>query len=135
MVHLSIFYIILFINSVGICNTQLSYNKVKRTIERKKNQRYPKEPTTQEIGQVFMEPEIMNKYGYTLDGDAKFYIETIVETDYQFTIFCSQFVIDFIEKKICIGSRKYLMDGTFDKLPVGYYQMLTVSVEYRNDVS
>lgn len=120
---------------VGITNTQLSYKKVARTIARKKSQRYPNDPTIQEIQQEFLKPEIMTKYGYTLDGNAKFYMDTIAESDYQFTVFCSDFVRQFVEKNIDVGSRKYLIDGTFDNLPVGYYQLMIVSIEYQNDVS
>lgn len=107
-----------------------------RTIARKKSQGYPKSPTIQEIQQEFLKPEILTKYGYTLDGDAKFYMDTIVGSDYQITVFCSDFVKQFIESEnIEVGSRKYLIDGTFDKLPVGYYQLMTLSIEYQNDVS
>lgn len=74
----------------------------------------------------------MEKYGYNLDGDAKFYVNTIVEEDYKFTIFYSDFTKNFIEKNI--GARNYLMDGTFDKLPLGYYQLLIISFVYQNDV-
>lgn len=129
------YIMLILVNSVGIGNTDLSYPKVKRTIERKKNERYPREPTIGTIKMEFAKPEIMNKYGYTLDSDAKFYIDTVVQSDYQFTVFFSDYVAKFIEKNIPVGSRKYLIDGTFDKLPVGYYQLLIVTVEYQNDVS
>lgn len=128
-------YIVLLYNSVGITNTQLSYNKVKRTIARKKNKHYPKEPTIQEIQLEFMKPEVMAQYGFTLDGNARFYIETINEPEYQFTIFCSDFTKKFIQNNISVGLRKYLIDATFGKLPLGYYQLLIIAVNYKNDVS
>lgn len=124
-----------YVSRVGIRNTQLNYKKVRRTIERKKNQPHPKEPTIEEINDAFTDPEIMSKYGYTLDGDAKFYLDTVVETDYKFTIFLSEYVQEFIGQNIAVGCRLYLIDGTFDKLPLDYYQLLTLSVEYLNDVS
>lgn len=49
--------------------------------------------------------------------------------------FCSYFVKEFIEQNIPIGSRLFLMDGTFDKLPLNYYQLLIIAVEFRGDVS
>lgn len=123
------------LNSVGITNTRLNYNTVKKTIQRKKNQKYPKEPTMATIDTEFAKSEIMNKYGRTLDGDAKFYVGTVAAKDYQFTVFSSDYVINFIENNIAVGSRKFLIDGTFNKLPLDYYQLLIVTVEYQNDVS
>lgn len=76
----------------------------------------------------------MKKYGLTLEGNAKFYIDTVVEEHFHFTVFYSEFVSKFIKENIAAGSRKYLIDGTFGNLPVGYYQLLIVTVEYQNDV-
>lgn len=120
---------------IGITNTRLNYKNVTKTIARRKSMGYPKNPKLQQMQQEFLKPEIMAKYGYTLDGGAKFYMDTIVESEYQFAVFCSYFVKRFIEENIEIGSRKYLIDGTFDNLPVGYYQLMIVSIEYQNDVS
>lgn len=122
-------------HSVSIENTRLNYKKVKRTIERKKSRKYPKEPSIYDIKMEFSKPEIMLKYGYTLDGNSKFYIDTIVEQDFKFTIFASHYVKNFIEEKIAVGTRNFLMDGTFGNLPEGYYQLLTITIEYMNDVS
>lgn len=77
----------------------------------------------------------MEKYGYTLENDARFYAGTVSKSKYGFTVFASEFVIKFIEKNIAPKSRRYLMDGTFDKLPSPFYQLLIISIEYQNDVS
>lgn len=77
----------------------------------------------------------MKEYGHTLDGDSKFYLGTEITEDYKFTIFYSEFVMNFIKENISIGSRRYMMDATFDSLPDGYYQLLIIAVEYRNNVS
>lgn len=66
-----------------------------------------------------------------VEGDAKFYIVTIAEKNFAFTLFASQFVIDFVKKNI--NRRNYLLDGTFDKIPTGYYQLLIISFEYNNE--
>lgn len=109
---------------------------MKKTLSRRKNQEYPKIPTSIEnIGIQFKNPKIMEKYGYNLENDAKFYVDTILELDYAFTVFASTFVIDFIKENIQPNSRNYLMDATFDSLPNGFYQLLIISIEYRNDVS
>lgn len=59
----------------------------------------------------------MNKYGYTLDQDERFYIDTVVTYQYAFTLFASKFVIDFVQNHIEPRARNYLMDATFDSLP------------------
>ena len=82
-----------------------------------------------------MEPHIMEQYGFNLERDGKFYIETVIEDHYAFTVFASKFVIDFIQEQIQPNKRHYLMDGTFDSLPSEYYQLLILSIEYENDVS
>lgn len=83
---------------------------------------------------MFTAPEILQKYGFTYDHDAPLYVDTVVTPDYAFTIFKSQFVIDQIEEHIQPAERKYLMDGTFDRIPKEYYQLVIISVEYKNDV-
>lgn len=120
----------------GSRNTNLKFEKVKRTLERNKNRKYPKIPSNiQQLQKDFKTREILNEYGSTLDGDTKFYIDTVITPDYEFTIFASQFVMSFINDNITPGSRNYLMDGTFNSLPNGFYQLLIIAIEYENDVS
>lgn len=120
----------------GFRNTQLDHNRIKQTLLRHKNKKYPKDPgTVNGIRETFLQEEIFKEYGSNLEGDEDFYIDIIVEEDFAFTIFASKFVIDFIEKNIAPSSRTYLMDGTFDSLPNAYYQLLVISIEYNNDVS
>lgn len=77
----------------------------------------------------------MNKYGYSYELDGKFYIDTVLSPNYEFTVFASDYVINFIRENIAPASRRYQMDGTFDSLPSGFYQLLIISIEYQNDVS
>lgn len=77
----------------------------------------------------------MEKYGHTFDGDSKFYFGTEIQKDFAFTVFASEFVINFVKNNITPRRRRYLMDGTFDSLPKGYYQLLIICIEYANDVS
>lgn len=77
----------------------------------------------------------METYGYTMDNDAKLYIDTVVTSEYAFTVFASKFVIDFIKENIKPESRNYLIDATFDSIPKDFYQLLIISIEYQNDVS
>lgn len=109
---------------------------MKQTLMRHKNKTYPKDPGTIEaIREAFLQPNILKEFGANLEGDADFYINTVVEEEFAFTIFASKFVIDFIEKNIEPSSRSFLMDGTFDSLPNAYYQLLVISIEFNNDVS
>lgn len=109
---------------------------MKRTLQRHKNQQHPTNPRSVDgIREKFEDRNIMEKYGYNLENDSKFYIGTVVEDDYAFTVFASIYVIEFIQKEIPHNARNYLMDGTFDSLPTEFYQLLIISVEYRNDVS
>lgn len=103
---------------------------------RHKNKVYPRDPKLIEnIRDKFRESNILEQFGYTLDGDARFYIDTVIASDYAFVIFASDYVIDFIQQNIKPELRNYLMDGTFDSLPGEFYQLLIISIEYRNDVS
>lgn len=75
----------------------------------------------------------------------RFYIDTIikkvqdpklVKTETFFTLFASLQMIDLIRQYIPPHSRRYMMDGTFDIIPLGpYYQLLLIYIEYRNNVS
>lgn len=117
-------------------NTQLNYKRMERTLLRHKHKQHPRDPREVEgIRQRFLDPNVMEKYGYNLEGDARFYIGTELEEDYAFTIFASKYVIDFIQDHIMPNRRKFLMDGTFDSLPSNYYQLLVISIEHQNDVS
>lgn len=108
---------------------------MKRTLQRHKNKKYPKIPKAiQDIQNQFQDPAILNEYGINLEGDSTFYIDTIIEANYAFTVFGSQFTIDFIKENIPPESRNFLLDGTFDKLPGEFYQLLIVAIEYKNDV-
>lgn len=109
---------------------------MKKTLERCKNVVYPKTVhSLVEIRKKFEDKSIMDKYGYTLDHDALFYVGTEETLDYGFTVFKSQYVVDFIKENIEPGSRKFLMDGTFDSLPTEFYQLVIIAVEHQNEVS
>lgn len=122
-------------NRSGNVDTNLNFATVKRSMTNWKSINYPKKPNSiEEIQRVFCDPNIIEKYGSTHNGEA-FYIDTIIARDYKFTIFASPNTIEFIEKNIAPESSRYLMDGTFDSLPKGYKQLLIISIEFQNDVS
>lgn len=114
----------------------MRYESIKKTLERHKKVDFPEIPISiQNLQTQFQNPDIINKYAYTLDGDARFYIDTVIKPDYAFTMFASYYVIESIGKYIPPESRNYLLDATFDKLPPGFYQMLIIAIEYKNNVS
>lgn len=109
---------------------------MKKTLERSKNEKYPKIPNSiREIQDAFKKPDVMKEYGLTLDMDSYFYVDTVISPDHEFTVFASHFVINFMEKNIQPSSRNFLMDGTFDSLPNNFYQLLVIAIEYHNKVS
>lgn len=129
----------IFLNSIqrdGFRNTNLVYSQKKRTLIRHKSRAHPKVPhSILEIRDRFLDRAVMEKYGYNLENDGLFYIGTIIEKDFAFTVFASKYIIEFIQKNIQPIQRRYLMDGTFDSLPGDFYQLLIITVEYQNDVS
>lgn len=114
--------------------TNLKFQSADRNFHRWKTESRPKIPSSiKELESAFKTPEIINKYGQSYEGDGKFYIGTVLSPECDFTVFASPFVMKFIEENI--NDRRYLMDGTFDSLPKGFYQMLVISIEYQDDVS
>lgn len=100
-----------------------------------KNRNIPKKPkSVEEVHQLFQQPHIMEKYGYTLDNKHQLYTASVCSADYAFTLFTSKAVLDFVEKNIPTN-RKYLLDGTFKSAPGPYYQLLTISIEFKNEVN
>lgn len=109
---------------------------MKETLQRHKTKSHPKIPESiQNLRATFSDRAVLEKYGYNLDGDEKFYIDTVIEKDFAFTVFASKYVIDFVQQNIEPGSRHYIMDGKFDSIPGGFYQLLIITIEFQNDVS
>lgn len=108
---------------------------MRRNLDRLKTDKYiAKAKSCQEVRDIFLKQDVMSKHGLSYDGDAKFYVTTIVETNFAFTIYASKFTIDTV-KTIKPSERNYLMDGTFDCIPSYFYQLLIILIEIDNDVS
>lgn len=106
---------------------------MRRTLMRHKNKKYPNIPKTfKEIKDELNRLENA-EFGKTRDG-RNFYIATVIKKKYSYIVFASKNVIDFVEEYISPEERKYLMDGTFRVVPVMFYQLLIISIEYANDV-
>lgn len=74
-------------------------------------------------------------FGSNLDKTYHLYVDTVIKRDFSFVIFVSAKVIRLINKFIPPDERYYLMDGTFKIVPRKFYQLLIISIEYKNDVS
>lgn len=118
--------------------TRLKYNNLERKLNRLKNKKHPPIPRTLErTRDVFSVKKNRFKYGNNLDESKKLYIATIIDPTNPkcaFMIFASFNVIQIIEKYIERGQRRYLLDGTFKVTPKLFYQLLIISIEYKNDV-
>lgn len=109
---------------------------MKRNLNKIKNAKRPKIPQgPSELRLLFEKPEVIAKYGYTLDNSASFYVDTVVKPQFSFCVFKSNSIIGIIKENIDPTLRHYLIDGTFSCVPSGFYQVLIISIEYQNDVS
>lgn len=103
---------------------------------RRKRGKGPKKPKSfQELKDKFNQPEIREKYGKTRDRKDDLYIDTIVTTRYSFCVFASPKTIQVVRQNQLPYPRRFLIDGTFKISPKSFYQLLTISIEYENDVS
>lgn len=107
-----------------------------RNLRRLKNTPFPKLPTNaDEIKSAFKKPEILEQYGFNLRGSERFYVDTITDTQSAFTVFASTEAIRLTVEHIPPNERRYLLDATFDVTPIGgFYQLLIVYIEFKNDV-
>lgn len=109
-----------------------------RNLRRYTNSKYPTKPTSAtEIKDAFQVQSTLKDYGMNLRMTDPFYIDTIETNQYAFTVFASHETIRMVDEFIPPESRKYMIDGTFDVVPIGcgFYQLLIIAIEYKKDVS
>lgn len=108
---------------------------MRQKLKKVKNANIPKQPKSlEEIHNLFQQPNIIEQYGKTQDNRHNFYQGTVWNDRFGFTIFASHATMEMVEKEIP-NKRKYLIDGTFKVTPKPFYQLLTISIEFNNDVS
>lgn len=113
-------------------HSKLKFNRVKRSLGRLKNKEYPKRPKTlQQVQNAFENPDLF-EFCETLDKSGRIHVVTVITDEYSFCLFASFKTIDFIKENI--DQRYYLMDGTFKIVPSQFYQLLIISIEFKNDV-
>lgn len=107
---------------------------MKRNLRRILNADAPKYvKSAEEIAAAFENSKTFEAFGYNLRHTEIFYIATVINPLNSFSLFGSYEVMKIIQKFIP-EKRKYLLDGTFDVSPTGYYQLLVIYIEYQNDV-
>lgn len=108
-----------------------------RNLRRYTNKRYPVKPTnTVEIKAAYDDHAIMEKFGFNLRNTHKFYVDSVETEGSAFTIFASYEMMGMVEDHIPPESRRYMIDGTFDVVPMRFfYQLLVIAIEYKNGVS
>lgn len=108
-----------------------------RNLRRYTNKKYPSKPTTtREIKMAYNSFETMQQFGLNLRKTHRFYIDTVENGGSEFTVFASYEMMNMVEEHIPPESRRYMVDGTFDVVPIShFYQLLVIAIEYKNDVS
>lgn len=115
---------------------KLDFKKMKQRMNQVKNKSYPRIPKTAlEIQNFFRVPANIDEHCSTMDTASSLYVDTIVTADYAFTVFASHAIINIVRRNIDPNERNYLIDGTFKVVPKVFYQLITISIEYKNDVS
>lgn len=110
----------------------ISFTKVSRHLSTLRSKRHPKSPRTlEEVEEMFAKPSIQALYGQT-GGRAPFYRGTVKTTEYGFTVFASEAVVN----RLTDTNRHFFADGTFRIVPKGCYrQLYIIHVEYKGNVS
>lgn len=95
----------------------------------------PKAPkTSDEILTMFGKNNIMETFGRSLNEAHAFYVDTVIEEKFSYTIFQSKGICEIIDK-LPKAQRKFLLDGTFKSCPRGSYeQLLIIYLEYYDHV-
>lgn len=108
-----------------------------RNLRRYTNKKYPSKPTSAaEIKMAYNDTATMERFGLNLRNTHRFYLDTVENEGSGFTVFASFEMIGMVEDHIPSENRRFMLDGTFDVVPIRYfYQLLVIAIGYKNDVS
>lgn len=110
--------------------SKLKFKAVEQTLNRLKNNAHSDLPKSHEEIK-----EALNKnVPKALTNENPFYINSELSNACSFHVFGSMKTIEFIKQNIDVGQRNYLIDGTFKVAPRNHYQLLIISIEYKNKV-
>lgn len=106
-----------------------------RNYQRKRADATPKAPVTLiGVKEAFAKEQTLLKYGFTSgEHPTKFYVDTIIEKTYGFTLFVTQNIVSLLDT---LPERRYFADGTFDVVPKSCFkQLFIIHVQIANHVS
>lgn len=119
-------------------DTKLSFKRMERTLQKIRNSKVPKAPTTcAEIKKAFENENVFDEYGMTKHSDHReIFFNTIHESSsFSYCIFSSIRIIKHMEENIDRSKRKILMDATFKIVPAGpFKQFLVIYIEHMSKV-
>lgn len=114
----------------------MNYERMAPQFYRRKHKHRPRlARDCEEIKRSFENENIFKKYGYALDEKSKLYVDTILFESHSFCVFQSKAVTEMIKREIDENQRQYLIDGTFKTAAKPFEQCITISIEYKQEVS
>lgn len=118
-------------------SSKVSYDRVRRGLQRIQSRNFPKNPeNVEDILRAFSDEDFMENFGTSLEKEKHPFYRGAVETDeFSYCIFASEAIIKVIQTEIEVPVRKYLMDATFKVVPEGCFkQLLIIYIEYMEKV-
>lgn len=117
---------------------EVEFGKMRRHLIHIKQEKYPKNPMNfSEIIEVYKNKEIESKFTMSrYEENEKFYIDTIVEEDFAYSLFVSPTISNAIKGRTNLEQRNYIIDGTFNIVPISkqYKQLLIIHIIHADHV-
>ncbi|XP_062141719.1 uncharacterized protein LOC133849565 [Drosophila sulfurigaster albostrigata] len=117
---------------------EISYDTVKRTLQRKRQPFLPKSPITPEdVRDAFNDENIMNRFGMTKGNFPKvFFKKLYASSSFAYCVFASDKVITLMQANIEEQNRHFLIDATFKVCPFGdFKQLLLIYVKHMQKIT
>lgn len=107
-------------------DVSIDFYSVERNLQIIRNKSLPKNPICcDDISKIFEREDIVEILGKSKKGDI-FYNGCMETNGFSFCVFSSYISIQTFESRVKFGERTYMMDGTFDSVPMGTFNQLFV---------
>lgn len=107
-------------------DVSLDFYAVERSLQIIRNKSLPKNPLCcTDISRIFEREDVHKMIG-TTQRDEVFYNGCYESNEFNFCIFSSANSIQTFESRIKFGDRIFMMDGTFDVVPIGEFNQLFI---------
>lgn len=123
-------------------NVDLTFEAVKRTLQRIRNKQSYKSPKTiDEINECFQDEYVIDEYSISMfkPEEKKLIFKHAFECkDYSYCIFASDAIINMMTEHIPENTRILYLDATFKVVPLGdfsFKQLLIIHIDYLDKVS